>query len=73
MNLPFRFRYWLFRGHYTGLTILRNRFNPESFLGGCQNIGYGDFLDGPFDTQEDAVRAMAFWSHQLGIEIVRHR
>ena len=60
---PFRLRFWvvydnLRREH----VVIRKRFRPRSEYvytsWGCM------LIDGPFDTNEDAARSLAFWVRQ---------
>ena len=60
----FRFRYWVVYSRYPATTgakflVVRGRLSPDS-------IDY-ILVDGPFDYQEDAARALAFWRHQTTV------
>lgn len=50
----FAYRYWLVESE-NEYRIIRGRLNPTWFNGEFT------LTDGPFDTQEDAARSMAFW------------
>lgn len=52
-----KLKYWLV-DDYDDLVIRKSRFNPCNFLSGLQ------LIDGPFYTQEDTARALAFWKKQ---------
>lgn len=71
---PWRERYWLLReeASFPGMSlplglikedsdrkfeVIRNKYKP-------MRCNY-EVIDGPFDTQEDVVRAMAFWKSQF--------
>jgi len=56
MKWPFRYRYWLVEC-LGRLEVHKARFNP------CDGFIY-TLIDGPFDEQEDVVRALHFWSEQ---------
>jgi hypothetical protein len=57
-----RYRYWLVEYTMTGQRrILRAKLNPIS-------KSYTILLDGPFTTQEDAARALAFWRCQYPVQ-----
>lgn len=55
--MPFRRRYWLVK-YFGKLEVRRGRINPAGF------VSMETLVDGPFDTQEDAARALAFWQAQ---------
>lgn len=56
LNYFFPYKYWLVKDFVYGVVVKRARLNPI----GCSD----DLLDGPFTEQEDAVRALHFWSLQ---------
>lgn len=58
--IPFRRRFW----------IIVDEYNPKDICVTKARFGFTAhtcikrILDGPFDTQEDAVRALSFWKLQ---------
>jgi hypothetical protein len=63
VRLPFRFRYWVVRQlhiydiNVTGkYKVVRQRTSLT--------VAGSELVDGPFDYQDDAVRALAFWHAQ---------
>lgn len=57
-------RYWLiWNNPKERFMVVRQRIQPSS--GGLQyNHLESIFIDGPFESQEDAAHALAFWRHQ---------
>lgn len=53
-------RYWLIETPYTEMRVVRACFAPSySFTEEIKRV-----LDGPFDTNDDAARALSFWRKQ---------
>jgi hypothetical protein len=63
--LPFRYRYWIIQDIWTEvLYVVSSRTNPT------WNTTYANLVDGPFDSNDETVRAMTFWDDFLdGTEV----
>ena len=62
-RLPLRLSYWVvFAKQMQQCTVIRQRLSPGNDST-YSTMGFVT-LDGPFDDQEDAARALAFWTRQ---------
>jgi len=67
MPLPFRYRYWLvYDRSLDMLYVMRGRLNP---MWRQTTMPLAHLLDGPFDSNEDTVRALEFWSRVLWSDV----
>lgn len=60
---PFRIRYWvIYHNPHKRIVVVRSRLKPGNAYDFSE---LGTLcLDGPFDSQEDAVHALNFWRAQ---------
>ena len=71
--LPFRLRFWVVRNTWIDSIEHEGLYKVVKARTQCGACGFGNYelVDGPFDTQEDAARALAFWQLQDGTQAPR--
>ena len=62
------YRYWVGLNGVGRMFVQRDRTNPAGFCTYNPN-DIKTLLDGPFNTQEDAVNALEFWRHQYTTKV----